>query len=357
MGWLTGRDDDQKGPITAFWAWWPGVRERFAAELVDSGELSRRSSRAINQRVAAIHPEITWEFTDGTLARHAMILSGEGSADLRVLTERWRRTSPPADETWEYYPARPPNPGAMHGTITVGKRSLRPLQARFDTEVDLARGRVHVTIWHPDTPYLDEVERLWFAFLLLDWILGEDDVERWIGEVHFGEAAADLDGPGLRRVVTELSRELRGGGWAHLEGIDEAGRHLTVEVRIPSPRHNYPLFDTHGAIRIPLLTTPAIPDDEIAALAAPPSEPDAAELAEIAEFSDRLLEFLGDAVVLAAVETAIDSRTLHLYVDSTGVVADQVRTFLNANYERNPQRIITATWTHDPGWRQISHFS
>lgn len=324
------------------------------AELATgAGELPRRLTRALAARVESIHPELSWELADGILARRALVVSGEGAPALRVLTERWRRAAPPDDDDWEFYGARPPNPAAMHSPLQVGRRTVKPLDARFGTEVDTARGRVHVAISHPDLGYLEDAERLWLAFLLLDWVLGEDDVERWVGEVRLSDAPQHYDGPGLRRVIGELSAEMTATAhWAHLEGIDDQGNRALVDVRIPAPRSAYPLFDAHGAVAIPLLRTPE-PPDEITALAIEPPLPDSTELYEVEQLTQALLALLGDSAVLAAVETVPNRRTLHLYADSEGVVPDQVAAWLSGQQRTD----LTVEWSADPGWELVRHFT
>jgi len=45
-----------------------------------------------------------------------------------------------------------------------------------------------VVVHHPEFVQMQESQRQQFVFLVLDWALGEDDVERWVGGV---EAAVD----------------------------------------------------------------------------------------------------------------------------------------------------------------------
>ncbi|NUS74332.1 MAG: DUF695 domain-containing protein [Corynebacteriales bacterium] len=347
------RRRDPKAATVAFWSWWPSVAAPLASAMeADPNGPPKKLRRELEAHVEAIHPELTWELLDGTLARHSLVLSAEGAPELRILTERWRRAGPGDDLTWEFAASRPPNPAAMHSPLHVGRRTLKPLDARFGVETDAARGRIHVKISHPDLPYLQDAERLWFTFLLLDWVLGEDDVERWIGEVRFSADTEDLDGPGLRRAVTELSRELGSGQWAHLEGLDAAGRHATVLARIPFPRQTYPLFDAHCAITIPLLRTPQPPEDEITALAIAPPGPDEAELEEVDSLTRVLTTLLGDSALLAAVETVPDARTLHLYADSESVVSEQIKAWVQSQSRRD----IAVRWRLDPGWEKLREF-
>lgn len=353
--------------INDFWVWWPtvsdvvaksleDVAEQDAEEPIDAGDTTRRGRRALpsklvralTAKVEAIHPELSWELLDGLLARHALVLTAEGSPELRPLTERWRRAGPGDDEFWEYYPARPPNPGALRRELRWGRRLVSPQQARFGAEFDHDHGRIHVVVSHPQLPYLEDAARLRFAFLLLDWLLGEDDVERWIGEVRFSESTQELDGPGLRDAVSRLAGEFSGVQWMHLEGVDGQGRRATLQVRIPLPRLDFPLFDLLGTIEFPY-ENPAAGGDDSDPFA--PVEPDTGELIELERLTKALISLLGDSAVLAASAILPDRMTLHFYASTQSVVPDQV-----AAWTKQQQREIRVSWVADPGWDTVRHF-
>lgn len=345
--------------IAAFWAWWPTVAAPLAEALSGEDEtLPPKLRRAVASRVAALHPELTWEFVDGALARHALVLSCEGAPELRSLTERWRRAGPGDGEEWEFHASRPPNPRALHGEVSVGGRSVRPAEARFSTEIDSVRARVHVEVYHPELPSLGEGERLWFVFNILDWVLGEDEVEQWVGDVRFSPTPGALDPRALRSALRGAARELGWGRWISLEGLDALDQPLGVEVRAPSPRLRYPLFDLYGTLVFTLARTPPRPLDEIAALALAPPEPDAAELAEIERATEKLLALLGDAAVLVAVATSPSRRVLHLYADSDGVVPEQVASWA-IEYGFGVVDGLeppVVSWQMDPAWEGVRAF-
>ncbi len=357
---------DPEAAVKEFWAWWPSVCGQIAeglstedaqtegANVAADGTkrgrraLSNRMVRALSEKLAAIHPDLTWELLDGILARHALVLTSEGSPELRPLTERWRRAGPGDDEFWEYYSARPPNPGALRREIVWGNRSISPQQARFGVEVDPDRGRLHVAVSHAALPYLEDAERLRLAFLLLDWILGEDDTERWIGEVRFSDAMQDLDGAGLRGAVAALAKEFNGVHWAQLEGVDEQGRSARLHVRVPLPRLDYPLFDFLGTIEFPYQQSASVADSGDPFV---PVEPDTGELIELEGLTRGLVALLGASAVLVASAMLPDRMTLHFYTYAQGVVPDQVEV-----WSKQQQRPIHVVWTSDPGWDTVRHF-
>lgn len=286
----------------------------------------------LSGRVAAIHPDIAWELTSGRTARNALVLSPEGSPSLRAVTERWLRAGPGADEAWEYHPARQADLREFGHEFQLGRRRFDPAKARFGTEVDHDRARVHVLVHHPDFPQLDDADRLRASFLMLDWALGEDDVERWLGEIRVTGEEQEHDVPGIRDVVAQLAGEYGADDWTLLEGIDDRGRSVEARVRVPFPRMDYPLFDLHGAVRLGYL-----PDDD-----GQPTDDESGVLDGIAH---GLLGRLGRSAVLGAVVTTSGVRNLHLYADHEGVVPSQVEA-----WAAQQSRHVSVEWTPDPGW-------
>lgn len=327
------RPRDARAGIAAFWGWWARSREEVAAAL-DADDL-RRLHRTLTDRVRAIHPELAWELSAGRTARRALVLSPEGSPALRPLTERWLRAGPGADAEWEYHPARQPDPSAYDGEVEVGGRPFRPGAARFDVETDVERARVHVAVWHPDFPHQDDAVRLHASFLLLDWALGEDDVERWLGDVRMTPDEPDGDVKTLHAAVAELAGSYSGGDWVSVEGLDPDDRPVLLRLRVPFPRLDHPLFDLHGVVRLPFA----------------PGErglPDEGESAALDGVAHGLLGRLGSSATLVAVVTTPGLRTLHLYADADGVVPDQV-----AAWAGQQPRQVDQEWRPDPGWEAV----
>jgi hypothetical protein len=321
------RQRDTRVAITAFWTWWERSCAQVASGL-DADELGKLH-RVLTDRVRAIHPELAWELTTGKSAKRALVVSPEGSPALRPVTERWLRAGPPPDADWEYYPARQPDPAVYNRSVQLRGRPFLPGAARFSTETDTERARVHVRVWHPDFAELDEAVRLQASFLLLDWALGEDDVERWLGEVTVVRDRQPEDVAGLRGTVEDLSKRYGAGDWVSVEGLDERDRPVSIQVKVPFPRLDHPLFDLHGRVRVPF-------------------DPDVADDDKLDEVQAGLLGRLGGSVALVAVVTRGGARTMHLYADSAGVVPDQV-----AAWAGQQSRPVSQEWRSDPGWEAV----
>ena len=104
---------------------------------------------------------------------------------LRQVALRWLEPAPKADATWEYYASRQPSKRWWpHG----GRRTFELEEIRANTPWDETRRLVDVRLWHPMFPEVPEDVRMQAAFLFLDNLLGEDDVERWIGVIDLFEA-------------------------------------------------------------------------------------------------------------------------------------------------------------------------
>jgi hypothetical protein len=333
---FTRRARTPAAAIAAFWSWWPVAKDELAAAL-SAGKVPK-AGRDLSRKVAAIHPDIVFELGEGNGAQHALVLSPEGSPALRSVTERWLRAGPGSDDTWEYFPARQPNLRAFEGQLSLGNRTFEPGKARFGAEVDAERARVHVLVQHPEFPYLDDADRLRASFLLLDWALGEDDVERWLGEIRVTAEEQPYDVTAVREVVAELARRYGADEWALLEGMDERGILLEVRVRVPFPRMDFPLFDLHGAVALSYRPGPdGLPDPD--------------ESSALDTVTRGLLNRLGGSAVLAATATKAGIRTLHLYADHEGVVPAQVTAWA----DQQP-RAAGAEWLPDPGWEILRTF-
>ncbi len=196
--------------IAAFWEWWPGARAGIEA-AIDSGDWGDLHP-VLADRVAAIHADLQWEVAKGQGARHAFVVSPGGHAELRAYASRWRAAAPPADDLFEYHASRQADPGVLESTMSLEGATLDLGDLRFGFAVDPDRDQADVTVYHPVFPDLPDEVRGQIAFLSLDWLLGEEGVERWIGRVEFSsgdvggapppdaQPAAQLKAAGLRNV-------------------------------------------------------------------------------------------------------------------------------------------------------------
>jgi hypothetical protein len=324
-------------PIEEFWVWWSEARSRVEAAIA-AHEWSDGLVADIAARVRAIHPNLEWEFGKGSVAKHVLVVSGAGNSALRAVTERWRRAGPPADETFEFAPARQADLSTMEAKLALDGHTVELGDLRFAYVLDDSRAQIDVRVWHPDFAELSPDTRLRVTFLSLSWLLGEDGVEIWIGEITTAtERPADAgSGTELATAVADLAAHHREPRWALLQGTVR-GAPLLAMIQVPLKPARWPLLDTHLALTVPYR------------LANDAGFPIESSLEALRELEDRINAYVDGAVIVAH-ETSARVRTFHLYAD--GAVPSEVIKPVVASWAegRTEMRV-----TQDPDWEQISH--
>jgi hypothetical protein len=301
---LFRRRTQQQRAIADFWTWWPSARPRVEA-AIDGGGWDGVQSEA-NKLVDAIDPELQWEFSKGRVAKHALVVSPGGDARLRATAARWGVAAPPSDETWEYHTSRQPDPNALTARLEIGGHKLNLEELRFALTPDERNPEIHVVCYHPAFAQLPEGARTQITFLSLDWLLGENAVELWIGAVE--SSATPPPGAQPQRTLAEAVAALAAKHdkpeWSLLSAEKPNGTRLIATIEQPLRSARWPRFDTHAAITLPYRAANAsgLPVDT--------------SLDALRAFEDRLSAALGSAGRILAHETSEGHRTLHAYVDS-----------------------------------------
>jgi hypothetical protein len=320
--------------IQSFWSWWGTARPRIQAAI--PGGPRPDLVEEITRHVKAVDPRLAWELGEGQRAEHALCVTAEGDPELRAVTERWVRAGPAADATWEYHPARPASISALEATMEIGGRRLVPGQARLLVQVVDDRQAVDVGFHHPALRALPRRARPMLAFLTLGWLLGEDGVERWVGEVevHPREPKGTVPAEALPEIVQALAERHPEPTWALLHGLDEGRVPVVAAARRPLKRIDRPLFDLHGLVSFPDPVSRAEVDDALDRLEGPQHDLEA---------------LVGDQAVVVAREVRPDRRSLHLYCDGEGPVPWLVESW-------SPGRPVTTRWVPDPAWLAVGPF-
>jgi hypothetical protein len=298
--------------IAAFWQWWPPARPR-VEEAIQSGGWGNLTEE-IASRIEAVHPGLQWEFAAGAEARHALVVSPGGSAELRALAARWLAGAPRRDGMWEFHSSRQPDPAVFEATMSIAGRDVRLAELRYSVLVDPQRHQLDVSVHHPLFGELPEEVANQVAFLSLDWALGEEGVERWVGPVSAGGPPP----PGawtvgqLRETARQLADEHTEPEWALMSAEDATGRPIIATAQQPLLPVRWPRFDTHVAVTLPyqLRNEGDLPVD--------------ASLVALRDLEDRLVALLGDDGDLLAHETTRGRRTMHFYVDGVSAAADRI---------------------------------
>jgi hypothetical protein len=325
-------------PIEDFWNWWTAAG-RAAAEAGMRDCAFGAFDGEMNARVEAIHADLAWELMPGRQAEHALVVTAAGVPGRRRIAERWFRDAPPADETWEYHPARQASPSSrmVMADLNGWKLDLRKL--RFDLHVD--GDLIDTVVFHPGFAAMPPDACDHVGFLALDWALGEDDVTRWIGE--FGTTskrpAAGVPATGLIEAVRALARRAGAPRWAQMQG-ERDGAVVLASLALPAKWVDHPLLDLHIAVALPFA------EQTQAGLPGP------AAIDQLRDFEDRLTNSLPPHVRFLAHETTRGTRTFHLYGDSDDpTLAEQVRD-LASGWPR-----ATVRPGLDAGWRAIRHLT
>ena len=324
--------------IGDFWAWWPGNRDRVAAAIA-SGGFDDRLIEDIGRAVHTIHPAMAWELGPGRTAQHAFCISPEGNAELRQVALRWVAVAPPVDATWEYHPSR--QAAASLSGVAIGPSSFDFPAMRAITSWDEQRQRVDARLWHPGFGGAPQQVKLQVAFLFLDNLLGEDDVERWVGQIDI------LDAPTGGRTPDELKAEVErrfaessgDASWV-LGTMSRPDGTTTIVVADASlKRIDYPFADHHATIAI-LLGVDRMPNE--------------AESEVLNAEEDDLLARLDGAAIFAGRTTAAGVRTLHYITEAPGRMRPAIDAWAaslpDSIVEGLPARRIKVSFEPDMSW-------
>lgn len=333
---------DPTPAIRAFWAWWEVVRPR--AEKMIAGTPDDQLADQMSRHVGAIDPRLQWEFTAGTETAHVLVVTSAGDAGLRSLAERWRRSAPIQDQTFAYAAARQGSPESLAATLEIDGHRLDLAELRFGATADHDEAgalpiAVHVRVWHPAFAGMAEEARTQVAFLALDWLLGEDMVEIWIGEIGAtAQPGPSLTAVRLAEIVTGIVPPADEPRWCTMAG-SRRGMPMVALAQAPLKAARWPAYDLHIRIDVPYRSRDenGFPtDDAFPALYA---------------LEDRIDARVDGAVVVAH-ETCNGIRTTHLYTDRPAA-AHALEPLLTTW----PDGRIRLKLTPDPHWAAVRHLS
>jgi hypothetical protein len=306
--------------ITDFWEWWAGARAG-VQDAIEAGSTDAGVLRELLDRVSAL--DLACELSAGRTARHALCVSANGDPAKRKLAYRWWQAAPPADAVFEYHPAR--IAGDAGAVLELGGQAFAFADLRFAVAADEPRHQLDLEVQHPGFPGLDEKARAQVAFLALDNVLGEEEVERWVGALAFSADAptATLTATDLRAAVAALREATPGGEWALLRGQDA----VAVAAR-PLRPVDHPFFDLLCELR------------------ARPVEHD---LSVLQANEGQLARAFGERAFHAASLTQGDLRTAFVYLDGDTPTSRELEAWAAEHgYETR--------FSLDPAWDAVRSF-
>jgi hypothetical protein len=288
--------------IAEFWQWWATARDDVAA-AIPAGTV-RDFSDELGRRVEAIRAGLQWELAPGVTSAHALVVTAGGHAALRATAAWWLASAPPADDIWSYRCARAADPSTFESAIELDGHKLELTHIRYGITVDKQRHQIDVVCHDPAFAGLPDDVQGQITFLTLDWAVGEDDVEIWLGEI--GWTATPPANPktprDLRHAVTAVASDED--SWTLMEGQRQDGTPLFAVAASPLRSARWPRFDLHVPISLQYqrYKDGLLPVDE--------------SLSALRAFEDELRTAIGTNGALVAHETSGRIRTLHFYVDS-----------------------------------------
>ncbi len=319
-------------PIEGFWSFW--AENRGAIERAIAGGTLMEWVEAIGSRVKAIDPELDWELGRGHVSQHYLCVSAKGDPVRRVVAERWRAAGPAADAVFEYHAARPGGGLPPAGQeIAFGEHPFAAEDFRFALEIDEARRRIHLVAWHPTFARVDRQLAGTAAFIWLDTVFGEDDVERWIGALDLADAEPP-DAVGFRELFEAVAALAQlPPAFTILKGELADGRPLFAIVDLGVKRVDHLLMDLHVEVAL-ALRDPT--DDGL------PTKPEADRLNEA---EDALIAALGHDAVYLGRETGGDERVLHFHAANGGPVETRVDEWAEAQpWDVEVRARLDPTW-------------
>jgi hypothetical protein len=280
-----------------FWSWWSGGRDR-VARAIATGGFDERLVNDITRAVHSIHPAMAWELGPGKTAQHAFCISPEGNAEVRQAALRWLASAPPADATWEYHASKQASPRLMGLEVAKWRFDLEEMRAI--SSWDASRRRVDVRLWHPGFADAPEEIRLQAGFLFLDNLLGEDEVERWIGQIDLLDAPTGGRTPAELKAEIERRRTEPAETWVLGQRTQADGSGAIVVADAGLKRIDHPFADHHVTIEV-LFGADRMPTD--------------AEATMLNEEEDDLLRRLGEVAIYAGRMTELGKRTMHFVAE------------------------------------------
>ncbi len=316
--------------IEAFWAWWTEEGRIRLAEAITSGEATDLPER-ITGMVHDIHPGLAWQLTPGTSAAHALTVSPDGDPELRGITELWLRLGPSPDEEWQYHAARRP----VGGPVEAAGLVIEPADVTFSFDYDDLYEQIDLVLDHEELFEASRDSALEAAFAAIEAVIGEDDVERWIGIVDISdEPISGRSLTELPSIITRFANAVTGDRWEEIETTDVSGWEERLLINRALKAIDHLGHAIHLEVRIGL--------EEYDRLGLPT----AVEAETLDGLAASLEGRLGGHALPVAIDTVNRHQSRHYYVDDVERVEEAVDEWIESQSERT----IEALFMVDPAW-------
>ena len=319
--------------LAAFWQWWSSVKEHVAAAIANRTLGQSPLVEYITTAVHNLSPDLAWELGPGRSSQHNLTVTAEGNLLVRRLAAQWLAAAPPPDPTWEYHDNRQ---ASSHLHLEMGGHRFAPEDFAIGAIYDENRERFGVVLFHPEFGKADDRLSHQAAFLTLDQLLGEDDVERWIGTIDALKSpppsAVSLDQ--FKHAVEEARAKATGDHFVLGEGTSREGKRVIIATNEALKQIDHLDHVYHLKIAIDLRAPDAngFPAD--------------AEAGRLNAFEDQLETALDENAVHIGRATWAGRREIHLFVRDPAAASAAVDAW---RQQLQPWR-ATSEIAYDPEW-------
>lgn len=173
-----------KTRVARFWKWYASVADDYY-RAIEEGRI-REFSDDVTQHVNEVIKGFAWVFGPGPKGQgHSFTVSGEGDQHRQLLAAYWQRQAPKLPG-WTFYGSRQPAQN-LGNRLKVDGHDFEGKAFWLTPSVDTNAERVHLIVWHPLFPKLDDRTRWMVLFLMLDEALGEIGTQNWIGRIEMDD--------------------------------------------------------------------------------------------------------------------------------------------------------------------------
>jgi hypothetical protein len=166
--------------ISTFWRWFSDNHHDVEA-LLDSDDTAELSLQ-INAQINLLSSQLAWEIGPGLVKPYMLVFPTAGDRERKMAVGRIMEKAPWI-ERWEFHASRPTRPFQPEIQLPDRGLSLRTSDWHFAVRPSATSDRFDLQIYDDKLASFDERTALSAAFILLDAVLGEDIVERWIGNM------------------------------------------------------------------------------------------------------------------------------------------------------------------------------
>jgi len=176
---MTISESPQIDTIRRFWTWFAANADRLKSLYANNrfDDLSQEMNRELD----TVEPQLAWEMGPGKQKPYLLTISSEGNPRFREIADLMIELAPDL-KGWELYSSRPARPAPKVVQLPESGEAFETADWEFIPMENPAKGRLDLVVVGEQLARSDRQPALRAVSLYLDQLLGEDNVEMWIGE-------------------------------------------------------------------------------------------------------------------------------------------------------------------------------